>query len=107
MFCTNLVFVLGALVLHKQLQTFFPDERLGSAASTMALLWLISVGVVVLILGLVRLADHFPLAEIPHDLHPSFGIADVPDFICKSRVRLTTGNSHVRLNEARCEEHRR
>ena len=90
MFCTNLVFVLGALVLHKQLQTFFPDERLGSAASAMALLWLIRIHVLVLVSRLVRLTNHLALAKVPYNLHSSFGVADMPNSVCEIGVRLTT-----------------
>ena len=89
MFCTNLVFVLGALVLHKQRQTFFPDERLGSAASAMALLWLIRIHVLVLVSRLVRLTNHLALAKVPYNLHTGFGITNVPDLLSECGVRLT------------------
>ena len=90
MFCTNLVFVLGALVLHKQLQTFLSDERLGSATSTMTFLRFICVHIFVLVSGLVRLTNHLALAKVPYNLHSSFGVADMPNSVCEIGVRLTT-----------------
>lgn len=90
MFCTNLVFILGTLVLHEQLQALLSDKRLGSTTSSVTLLRLICVHILVIVSGLVRLTNHLALAKVPYDLHSSFRVADMPNSVCKIWVRLTT-----------------
>ena len=86
---TNLVFILWALVLDEELQALFPDLWLCSTTSTVATLWFISVATIVVILRLVRLANRFAFAAVPYYLHTRLGFANMPNPVCKRRVRLT------------------
>jgi hypothetical protein len=96
---TNLVIILGLLILHEKLQPLLPDLWLDMTTSTMALLGLFVVRIFALFLGLVGFAYHLGLAMVPHDGHSFFRILDIPDLLRKSGVRLnlrqTSGGDEI------------
>jgi hypothetical protein len=86
---TDIVFVLGLLVLHKQLEAFLTDDWLIVAAAAV----LAGLLATALLLGLIRLARHLALTVGPDDGHAALRVADVPDLVCKVRVRLVCTRS--------------
>lgn len=62
LFETDLILVLGLLVLDKELQAFFPYLRLNMTATAVAFLSLFPIRFGAFVLGVIRLANHFRFA---------------------------------------------
>ena len=92
---TNLVLILGLLVLQEQFQAFLSDLRLKVATSAMALFGLIAVKIP-LILLLVSLTDHLTFAMVPDNGHASLQIPNMSDLIGEVGIRLT---AHIKKSE--------
>jgi hypothetical protein len=94
-YITNLILILGLLVLQKQLQAFFADQGLKVAASSVALLRLIAIEITLIPL-LVGLTDHLTFAMVPYDGHAGLQISNMSDLIGEVGVRLT---AHIKKSE--------
>jgi hypothetical protein len=85
---TDIVIILGALVLHKHLQTLFPDNGLLVTAASMPLLGLGVFPFLTLLLRLVCFTAHFRFAVVPNDGHSLLRVAQMTNLLCKARVEL-------------------
>lgn len=85
---TDIVVVLGALVLHKHLQTLFPNDGLLVAAATVPLLGFSVFSFLSLLLRLVCFTGHFRFAMVPNDRHSLLRVAQMSNLLCEARVQL-------------------
>jgi H+/Cl- antiporter ClcA len=85
---TNVIVVLGLLVLHEQLQSLLPHLRLLVSTPAVRPLRLLRLALLSFVFGFVSFACHFGLAMGPDDRHTAFRVSNVTNFARKVRVGL-------------------